>query len=171
MTTRLCLRSVRTIFASRMDDIGFAKSVILFEFSGGKGCAHPTWARFRSHIFTKIRKVLLSFLREPSRSPFFPKRRITQTKYLNPSAVSPTHRKVRAAIPTRLILRLPSSCSRALSEVERMRNEATRRGDHPKSLSSPKPSLRVERRLELGAHSQSMMQSTITQHPTNPPHL
>ena len=87
----------------------------------------PNAAKPRSPIFTKIRKVLLSYLREAK--PSNP----TQQKPTTQTPPMPTHRKVRSAIPTRFLLRLPSPCSRALSEVERMRNEATRRGDHPKT--------------------------------------
>jgi len=52
-----------------------------------------------------------------------PQRSSAQTKTYHPNTVSPTHRKVRSAIPTRFILRLPSSCSRALSVAKRMRSK------------------------------------------------
>ena len=99
-----------TCFTSRMEkSITDLAKPMSFSSSGGKGCAQPVRARFRSHIFTKIRKVLLSSLREPSRSPLLPKRRITQTKSPHPNTVSPTHRKVRAARGSSLIRRLPSN--------------------------------------------------------------
>ena len=73
----------------------------------------------RSSIFPKNRKVLLSSLREPSRSPLLSKHRFTQTKLPHPTTVAPTHRQVRSAIPTRFILGLPRPCSRALNVAER----------------------------------------------------
>ena len=112
---------------------------ITFLFLGGEGCAQPTRQNPKSHLhedsesITDLAKPMSSSLREPTRSPRLPKRRLTQTKLPHPNTVSPTHRKVRSAIPTRFILRLPSSCSRAISGVKRMRNEALRRGDHLKT--------------------------------------
>ena len=85
-----------------------------FYCSGGEGCACPTQAKPRGSIFTNDRKVLLFSIREAKHAGLTQQQPTTQTSPM------PTHRKVRSAIPTRFILRLPSPCSRALSAAGRI---------------------------------------------------
>jgi hypothetical protein len=88
-----------------------------------RGLCVTNAAKPRGSIFTKIRKVLLSFLREPSRSPSPPNAILHKQNY--PTQTPFRRRTERCARQSRPnpVLRLPSSCSRALSVAERMRSK------------------------------------------------
>ena len=114
--------------------LGEANVVLFF---GRRRLSVPGVGKTQSSIFTKIRKVLLSFLREPTRSPFLLKHRLTQTKSPHPTAVSPTHRKVRSAIPPKPHPEATKLMQPRPSVAERMRKRSDTARRPPKKLSLP----------------------------------